>query len=229
MAIENFSWLLLDSTNQPIEDATPLPTMKIRRRSDNFTLDWYDLQFKDSNWTESDKSFVELDRVNFKGVYEINLDLENMSGLYFAYSSYNEDDGRQLAVSEFNVVDSKSISVLESTLTSENKLEIINNIVMPIDASISNINSTINEIKALVENTLNANVVSIGGELVSSLGDQTLTPDEKAILIDLGDKIDFSLSSLDSGLKQILSNITTEINENQVIIEDQNKTWSVKI
>jgi hypothetical protein len=102
-------------------------------------------------------------------------------------------------------------------------------LIREIAPTLADLDSTVAEIKALVESTLNANVVSIAGEMVDSIGSQTLTEPEKSILAALGNKIDLSLSSLDSGLKQILTNITSEINENQVIIEDQNKTWSVTV
>lgn len=95
--------------------------------------------------------------------------------------------------------------------------------------AITLVNVAVSEVKAIVSNTLKANVVSVAGETINSVADQTLTTAEKAILQELSNNIDSSLSSLDSGLRQILSNITTEINENQVIIEDQNKTWSMRI
>lgn len=98
---------------------------------------------------------------------------------------------------------------------------------------ISGLNATYEQmlldVKTLVTNTLNANVVSIAGESVTGIDDQTLTVSEKDILVALGSKIDLSMSSLDSGLRQILSNITSEINENQVIVEDNSNTWSIEI
>ena len=77
MAVENFSWLLLDDSNSPITSADPLPTIVIRRLADNYIFDWDDGNFKASGWTTKNKNLPELDNTLFPGVYETSRDLSS--------------------------------------------------------------------------------------------------------------------------------------------------------
>lgn len=85
------------------------------------------------------------------------------------------------------------------------------------------------DIKALVSATINANVVSMGGETVTNIASQTLTTAEKAILASLDSDIDMALSTLDTGLKQVLTNLGDEIDINEATVISANKRISVTI
>jgi len=136
MATENFSWLLLDGDSNPIINANPTPTMRIRRRSDNHILDWADMIFKASGWVAPRKTFTEINPVNFEGVYEIDLPLETLSGKYFAYSNFDNETGKQAVVSEFNVVLSETRSVLQPLLTIGDKADIVSDVLTPVTSAL---------------------------------------------------------------------------------------------
>jgi len=105
MAIENFSWLLLDIENAPVLNANPLPTIALRRLSDNYSYDWSSNEFKQSGWIVKDKSLTRLDLNNFEGVYETSLDLSGFDGRYYAYLHYSGVDSVQNIAQEFDVFD----------------------------------------------------------------------------------------------------------------------------
>lgn len=86
MAIEIFSWNLIDSLGEPITGATPL--VKIRRQSDGFSFDWDDDTFKSSGWTTISSAMTEVG-APYPGLYEISLD-STLSGEYqiFMESGY---------------------------------------------------------------------------------------------------------------------------------------------
>ena len=116
MAMENFSWLLLDTLNQPITTANPTPTILIRRVSDNFIYDWSDSAFKSSGWTTKSQDMAEVDASNFAGVYDAALDVGAFTGYYYAYLVYNSPGDTQRIAKEFNVIDG-AISNLVHGLT----------------------------------------------------------------------------------------------------------------
>ena len=115
MATENFSWLLLDSNNDPIVAASPLPYVLVRRVADNFIFDWSDSAFKSSGWTSKTSNLPEVDAVNFAGLYELSLDVSSFSGEYIAYATYILANNNQRTDIQFNV--SNGIARSESVLT----------------------------------------------------------------------------------------------------------------
>ena len=125
MAMENFSWLLLGDGNEPITNANPLPTITIRRLSDNHIFDWNDNVFKSSGWIVKKKDLVEFDSVSFAGTYETSLDLSSFLGKYVAYVDYLGTD-EQHTSNEFNVIDG-AVSGLATglTLAQEAKIDAI--------------------------------------------------------------------------------------------------------
>lgn len=123
--MENFSWLLLDTNNDPIVGASPLPTILIRRVSDNAIFDWSDSAFKTTGWVTKEQNMAELDSVNFPGVYETSTDIASFDGLYYAYVAYTGTN-KQQSVNEFNVTEGVVTNLLSGlSVTQETKLDAV--------------------------------------------------------------------------------------------------------
>ena len=125
MSNENFSWLLLNTLNQPIIGATPLPKILIRRVSDGFIYDWNDTAFKSSGWTTKSQNMSEIDSTNFPGVYDVTLNVTSFTGYYYAYLVYDNEADVQRIAEEFNVIDG-AISNLIHGLTDAESVTLSN-------------------------------------------------------------------------------------------------------
>lgn len=139
MAIENFSWLLLDTDNDPVVGANPLPTITLRRLADNFIFDWADNTFKDVGWGTKAQDLAELDAVNFSGTYEVDLNLAGFEGLYYAYVSYLNDTSPQHSVNQFGVTDGVVVGTVTGlTAAQEAKIDAI-----PITDSVADLSAVL--------------------------------------------------------------------------------------
>jgi hypothetical protein len=125
MAIENFSWMLLNTLNQPITSASPAPKILIRRVSDDFIYDWSDSTFKSSGWVTKSQDMTEIDATNFAGVYDASLDVGTFTGYYYAYLVYDNSADVQRIAEEFNVIDG-AISNLVHGLTDAESVTLSN-------------------------------------------------------------------------------------------------------
>ena len=120
MSNENFSWLLLDTLNQPITSATPLPKILIRRVADNLIYDWNDDTFKSSGWATKSQDMTEVGAANLPGVYDVTLTVTSFSGYYHAYLVYNDAADVQNIASEFSVIDGVISNLLFGTTLQNN-------------------------------------------------------------------------------------------------------------
>jgi hypothetical protein len=68
--VEPVETYVVDFSNNPLTGKTDL-FLRVRRKSDNFYLDWNDMTFKSSGWTLRDRSLVEIDNTLSPGMYEI--------------------------------------------------------------------------------------------------------------------------------------------------------------
>ena len=66
----DWSITLVNSSGALITGASALTTLKIRRVSDDFLLDWDDLTFKGAGWGHSTTALVEVSAVNVPGLYK---------------------------------------------------------------------------------------------------------------------------------------------------------------
>ena len=125
MSNENFSWLLLNTLNQPIIGATPLPKILIRRVSDNLVYDWSDSTFKDSAWVTKSQDMTEINATDFPGVYDATLNVTPFADCYYAYLLYDNAADPQRLTQEFNVIDG-AISNLIHGLTNAESVTLSN-------------------------------------------------------------------------------------------------------
>jgi len=119
MANENFSWLLLDTVNEPVTSASPAPTLLIRRVSDDFIYDWDDSTFKSSGWVTKSQDMTEIGATDFAGVYDATLNVTSFAGYYYAYLVYNNSADVQRIAKEFNVIDGAISNLLHGLKDSE--------------------------------------------------------------------------------------------------------------
>jgi hypothetical protein len=175
MATETFSWLVLDTDNEPIVSASPLPVVMIRRVSDNTIYDWDDVTFKSSGWVTKAKGMLELDAVNFPGVYETSTDITSFSGIYYVYVNYAGTENKQQDVSEINVEDGKVTNLLYG-LTSAQETKLDN---VPTVDLVADLDPVLDAIAALNNITAASVWSSINRELTGTLG---LTPGQEAKL-----------------------------------------------
>lgn len=85
-------WLIVDGAGQFVTGGAADTEVKVRRGSDGFMLDWDDLVFKATGWTELAPTLQETDAVNAPGLYRRAADVSGwMDGQYQAFARY--DDG----------------------------------------------------------------------------------------------------------------------------------------
>jgi hypothetical protein len=64
------SWLILDNDFDPITGGAASTSIKIRRLSDGYLLDWDDNAFKNTGWVSLSTTLSEIDATNLAGWYE---------------------------------------------------------------------------------------------------------------------------------------------------------------
>ncbi|MBI5598655.1 MAG: hypothetical protein HY890_02830 [Deltaproteobacteria bacterium] len=101
--IELFSWGLFDANGDPVSGASAYTSLKIRRKSDGFLLDWSDNTFKSSSWGSLPAQLDEGDPVILPGIYGKTGDVTGWTDGYYQAIGRYSGLGKQNKISEFYV------------------------------------------------------------------------------------------------------------------------------
>lgn len=83
-------WYISDDTDTPITAGGAYTSIRVRRSSDGYILDWNDSTFKNTGWTAISGTFTDMNVTYFPGYYEKDVVTAGwVDGDYFVTFSYS--------------------------------------------------------------------------------------------------------------------------------------------
>jgi len=98
------SWLILDNNFDPVIGGAASTSIKVRRLSDGYLLDWNDSTFKNTGWTTLETTLTELDATNLPGWYEKSITETNwQDGAYQIITDFNDGSIKRYGISQVTI------------------------------------------------------------------------------------------------------------------------------